>query len=321
MYDNILVDSNLWYTRNYSIFKNMTHRVKGRTIITGGIWGFLNSVLKWERNFAKKNTKFWFLFDNHDSKYNLRQEMIDPGYKMIRFRRPKHFYKGMDYLRLILLNKSEQYVIVYGTGYEADDIVPYILKNISKESKNLLISEDLDWARCISENTHLYRNKQIIDLCAFINKYNFKPTVDSVTLYKVIKGDASDEIPVGVPRIQTKIVERLCSEYKDVYEILENLDIIDYISDKVKNEFRKNKNRLNLNHQLISFFPIKEEEIDQYIIPGKFNPKALEIIYKILGFDIKEIDKKMYIYICREDAEKEKDPAKILFNPPKMRRR
>jgi hypothetical protein len=321
MYDNILVDSNLWYTRNYSVLSDLTHQIKGRTIVTGGIWGFLNSILKWERNFAKRDTRFWFLFDNHDSKSNMRQEIIDPSYKLNRFKRPKHFYRGMDYLRLILLNKSEQYTVVYGTGYEADDIVPYILKNIPEGEKNLLISEDMDWARCISNNTHLYKNKHIIDPKEFLNTFNFSPTVNSVTLYKVIKGDSSDEIPVGVPRIQTKLVERLCNEYKDIYDVLENLEIIDYLSEGMKEKFRENESRLNLNHQLISFFPINEEEINQYIIQGKFVPRVLKVLYETLNFEVEKIDKQLYTYIQQEEAKKEKDPIKILFNQPKMKRK
>lgn len=310
-YDYILVDTNLWYTRNYVALNHFTFKVGKRTIVTGGIWGFIKSIKKWQREFANDNTIFYFLFDNATSKSNIRQEIIDPTYKLNRFKRPLSFYRSLDYLRLILLHYSDNFRIVYGTGYEADDIVPYVLNKLENNKNKLLISEDLDWARLISKNIHLYKNKEIIDPKMFIDKFNFYPTIDSVTLYKVIKGDASDEIPIGVPNLRTKIVERLCNEYKNIYEVIENLDLIDYINDKMKKVFIQNKSRLNLNHQLISFLNIDEDTLDQFIIQGEFTKKTLRILYETLDFDLYEIDPRV---ADNPENLEEKDLIKFIFN-------
>lgn len=320
-YDNIIIDSNLWYTRNHFTHENIKFKVGDKVITTGGIYGFLKSVSKWKKLFAKENTKFYFLFDNAKSKSNLRQKIIDPTYKLNRFKRPDSFYRSIDYLRLVLLNQSEDYTIVYGTGYEADDIVPYILKKIPDCENSILVSEDLDWSRLISENVHVFMKNDVWDIKKFINKFNFKPTVDSVTLYKAIKGDASDEIPIGVPNIPVTYVEKLCNEYKDVYEILENLDLIDYLSEKTKKKFIQNKSRLNLNHQLISFLSINEKELDEYTIQGKFKPESLKILYKSLNFSIdslEKIDRNYYNYIVNE--KKNINPVDLVFSVPKMKR-
>ena len=49
-YDYLLIDSNLLYHKNYNANKDLTYKVKGTTIVTGGIYGFIRSIRKLKRN-------------------------------------------------------------------------------------------------------------------------------------------------------------------------------------------------------------------------------------------------------------------------------
>ncbi len=319
-YKYIIIDSNNWYYRNYEVYKDMTYQVKEKTIITGGIYGFLKSMKLWIKNFSSKDTVFYFLFDNAKSKDNLRRNVIDPEYKLNRDKKPKSFYRSLDYLRLILSYYDDRFFTVYGTGYEADDIVPYILNTLYIDDNNrcLLISEDMDWSRLINKNIDVFMKKDIYTKYKFTNRYGFPPDNDKVTLYKVIRGDSSDNISPGVPYLPEKDVIYLVSNFKDIYEVLENLEIT-HLNEKWKKAFRDNKSRLNLNHQLISFFPIDENSLDEYISKSSYDYIMLSNLYDCFGFDIEEIDKRTYSHIVRKE-QKEKGYIDNFFKPPKVRR-
>lgn len=321
MYKYVIVDTNLWYHRNYQTHQNLTYEVEKRTMVTGGIYGFLISIKKWKKLFNPE-AEFYFLFDNPDTKTNIRSQIIDPTYKLSRKKYPSVFYRGLDFLHLLLLSYSDKFSTVYGTGYESDDIVPYILKsiNINEENKAILVSEDLDWSRLISDNVHQYMKGKIFDKRVFHEQYQFFPSTESVTLYKTIRGDRVDDIPVGVPRLPTKKLIKLIDDYKDIYDVLDNLEIISYLSEKWKKEIVKRKSRLTLNHKLVTFFSINESHIEDFTNKGKYQPKILKNIYETLGFDIYDLDKRLYTYIEDEKTRKAKEKGNF-FRQPKIKRK
>ena len=319
MYKYVIVDTNLWYHRNYSTHKDLTYQVNKKTMITGGIYGFLISIMKWKKLFGY-DCHFYFLFDNPETKSNLRSQMIDPSYKMNRRKYSVSFYRGLDFLHFILLHHSDNYITVYGTGYESDDIAPYILNtlNIDKDNQAIMISEDMDWSRLISDNVHQYMKGKVFDKKAFYKKYQFYPNKDSVTLYKVIRGDKVDDIPVGISRFPEKNLIRLIDDYKDIYDVLDNLLIISHLTKKWKQEFIKQESRLTLNHKLITFFPVNEDHIKEFIHICKYKPSTLKKLYKIIGFNLENIDKRLYYYL---DKEKRLSSKGEFFRQPKVPRK
>ncbi len=304
MYDYILIDSNLWYHRNFEVHKDLLHKVGEKTIVTGGIYGFLQSIRKWRRSFSHSDTKFYFLFDNPTTKSNIRQQMIDPSYKENRKKRPKSFYRSIDYLRLILESYDNDFYCIYGTGYESDDIVPYILKKVPLESKVLLISEDMDWSRLISENVHQYMKGEVYTSSKFQKKYGFKPTLNSVVLYKVIRGDSVDDIPIGLPNFPSKLLLKLIDNYKDIYDVLDNLKRIRFLNELWRGRILESRERLILNHQLVSFFKIQESYVKECTNKGKYKPEQLKILYESLGFNLYDVDKRVYTYYKEKELKK-----------------
>lgn len=325
-YDNIVFDVNNYYHKSYHVYKDLTQEIAGKHIMTGGIYGFIRTLKRCERDFLKEGGHIYFLFDNPDSKKDMRQLSIDPNYKADRKKYSQPFYRGLDYLRLVLMNYNDNSTIIYGTGFEADDLAPNVLNSIDKEESTLVFSDDLDWARLIGykgKTVHLYMKKKIYDKRAFNEKYNFMPDENKVTLYKVIRGDTSDSIPVGVPNLGTKLLEKLIGDYKDIFEVIENIEIIPYLNDEWKRKFVDRKARLRLNHQLVSFIPVSDDYLKQFTFKSKFKPRSLAVLYKSLGFDSEKIDDRLKKSIDNNKEvqyNREDDDTDTFFKVPKARR-
>jgi hypothetical protein len=74
----------------------------------------------------------------------------------------------------------------------------------------LLVSDDMDWSRAISESVHwmVHKNRQDIIYTKdnFYKEYGFYPGRDEVCLYKAIRGDIGDNILPGVKNIPESVV-------------------------------------------------------------------------------------------------------------------
>jgi len=300
-YDHIIIDSNnLFYRNHYT--HTITNIVSKVPLNIGGIEGSLFSYQKLYREYATKNTVVWSLFDNAKSTGNVRK-LIDPSYKLNRNIQPKSFYRALDFYRLLLLHYSDNNYVVYQTGYEADDIAPVIISKIPKEESILLVSEDIDWCRLLSDTDRKisqYMKKEVWTTRSFEQQYDFKPTEDAIVLYKTIRGDTSDNIPVGLPKLPKKILLALIDDYTDIYAVRDDLYAIPYMSNTWKEKFKSCFARMSLNHQLVSFISLKESDIQNFIFPSKYNPETLKILYETLQIPIDKVDKRLYIYLQRK---------------------
>jgi 5'-3' exonuclease len=111
------------------------------------------------------------------------------------------------------------------------------------------------------------------------------PNEHTVTLYKSLLGDDSDNIP-AIKGINEQTALNIVHSFYDVFDLIQACRLnTSLLSDFVKQTILENKNRLILNHQLIYFNEISQEEIKNSIIKGAYDPKALTILYKTLGFD------------------------------------
>lgn len=303
-YRTLIVDANNLFYRNHEKLKHMTYVVKNKTIITGGIYGSLRSLWSLKKRYLSDEavSKVYIVFDNAKSKDNLRRS-IDPGYKMNRKRQPAAFYHALDYFRFILLNCDRKFVVVYGTGYEADDIAPALLRYIPYNSNTLMVSDDLDWSRLIEyegRQIHHLRSGKVYNKSVFNNEFDFIPTENRIVLYKTIRGDSSDNIPVGVPNVRRDTLLQLVEDYDDIFDVLDDLDDIPYLSQTMKAKFRDNAARLKLNHQLVSFIPLDGVDIDNYIFYSRYNPRVLARTYESLGFNVESFDRRVYDYLQQE---------------------
>jgi 5'-3' exonuclease len=273
--------------------QDLKTEINGEEVMTGGIYGFIRSFQKLQKLFGNENTQYYIARDNFASGDNFRKD-IDPDYKINRTKYQDSFYKGIDYLCLILLNYSDKVFTIQCPSLEADDVPPTLISQFDLNDKILVCSNDLDFSRVMSDNVDWYANDQIFNKELFKEKYGYYPSKEKIILYKCIRGDHSDNIPKGIKNIHEKEVLYLIEKYKDVYELIENINKeVEQIGIKFVEQIKENKSRLILNHQLISFVDITYEQLKEFIMQGNYNPQILRMYYTQLGFEISKIDNRL----------------------------
>lgn len=300
MYDAVIYDGNNVFCRNYMF--HCDKDVKGDPIpsqvgelllFNKAVQGFMFSLKKIDKNYLAKNGQNFYLFDNPKSKIDMKRnalsrEQLSDMYKKSRDSKPKAYYTTIDYIRDILANHKDNNYVCRIPKLEADDIVKPLIQRILAKNPNakiLMISDDLDWARMISDNVHQLKGDKILDPNTFFDKYNFKPTENSVVLYKVITGDTSDGIPIGIKGMRKTMVQRLVTEYRNIHDIFLSLDEIEYLNDLWRAKIRDNAEQLKINHQLVSFIEIPDEIMEENLLESKFRSKVLHLQYKALGIN------------------------------------
>lgn len=302
-YDNIYIDVSNFYYRAYSVKTDLSTRLdSGKEILTGGILISLKMIEKLEKSFLRDRGKIFFIFDNVHSGENKRKK-IDPEYKANRFKREDSFYASLDYFHYLLLNMKDNYVVVKRPGSEADDLVSPLIENSNKNETHLLVSNDKDWFRSISNKVHVakYENKDyvIYDKEHFEKVNGYEPTSEKICIYKSFRGDGSDNIPKGVSGLREDDLKYLINNFDSLTEIMKNVDNLE-LSDIWKEKIRQNRSRILLNYKLVSFDPVPYEELKQYMFSCKFSPRILKTLYESLNFDYLKVDSRMVQYFPKK---------------------
>lgn len=290
-FSKILIDGNNLYARNWYRFNNLSCIVKNKKLITGGIFGFIKSLDSIHNKFLSNNGTIYILFDNSNSKTNQRKELYSE-YKENREEKSEEYFIGLDYLKLILLNRDEKYKLVYRQDYEADDFVLPLIKNFNYD-KILCVSDDQDWARSIDNNIYWYAHNKIFDREKYYEKYGYYPDKNAVSIWKAFRGDKSDGIPIGVKGIPSKILNQIVNDFDDIYDVLDNFFEKEYITKKWKKEIKENKTNLRINYQLVDFLEITKEDFEESIYDCEFNSNTLRKLYTTLDFKISDIEPKL----------------------------
>jgi len=112
-------------------------------------------------------------------------------------------------------------------GYEADDIIGSIAKQLEDKVDVVIVTGDMDELQLVSKNTTVYTMRKgftdtvEFDEAAVHAKYGVSPK--EFIVYKALKGDTSDNIP-GVAGIGDKTATDLVGKYHDLENIYRNLN-------------------------------------------------------------------------------------------------
>lgn len=297
-YDRLIIDVSNVYSRAYFSGQSLTAEIDGTPVITGGIYVTLKMLYKLRSTYLKEDGRIYYLFDNANT-INERRKDIDPDYKTNRALKEVGYYRGLDLLNLVLQNLFDGDTICRKDTSEADDFVLPILESYSDINlTTLLVSNDFDWSRCISDKTYwLIRDSKIkkdviITQESFKAQYGFMPTIEAVCLYKAIRGDVSDNIPVGVKGIKEETLIKLIEEVGSVPNLYKKLPELD-LSDTWKTAILQNKGRVILNYRLVSFQALSQTEVKEYSTHTKYSKQALEMLYRTFKFDGAKLDDRL----------------------------
>lgn len=304
-YDNILIDTSNFYMRAYAVNQDLTAELEdGTKVVTGGIYTAIRMIESVENKFLKPEGHIYFLFDNCYSGDNRRKE-IDPDYKSNRTKKDDSFYRSLDIFHTLLLNYKDNFYCVKREGFEADDLVDPLVKSFPSDEEVLLISNDMDWFRSITQYCHVakyeMREYVIYRPIDFIEKFGFEPSVKNVVMYKAFRGDSSDNIAPGVSGIREKDLNRIINDYDSITDLLTKVKANQYLTPTFKQKIIDNSSRLLLNEKLVSFQPLSESDLLESVYKCKFNPKVLHSIYKSLSFQIAKVDSRVARFTDKED--------------------
>lgn len=259
----------------------------------------------------KKDCKIYWLMDNAKTTILKNRKLMDENYKKDRKEMPQEFYDALNIIELIL--KFYRDGILYRKqGVEADDYICNLVDNYIKEHDHvLLFTTDIDWCRCLMNDiqndiiiNQYTKNKEILTVKSFEDKFGFKPTETNVCFWKTFYGDKSDNILPTLANLPKSYFLDILKKYSHV-----DLFINDALNGKIKYldkgwliRIKQLEQRIRLNWNLISSAEISTTDMEQWKVECAYKPNKLLIIYStlnILGrFDkrIKQYDKKDSIW-------------------------
>lgn len=297
-FSNIIIDTNNLFWRSVSISIKEKVDKEQDEIYSYSIQMTINKINSLVSEFGNyQDCNVYLLFDNPLSRINTRKE-IDPTYKHNRINKavPQAFHKTLDIFFEIMSVYKDNFRLIKVSNLEADDLVQPLLKYINGDS--LLVSADLDWARGINKSVNWYNYHTLYDMDSFKSKYKFYPNNNAITLYKSLRGDNSDNIPVGCPLLREEIVIDVCNKFNDIDDLFKRLfdKEINY-PQQWKLKIKENELRIRTNYYLADFVEVEGSILD-HIVRCKESIKALKSWYRILNIplefrmkDKKDIDR------------------------------
>ncbi|MHB1660738.1 MAG: DNA polymerase I, partial [bacterium] len=289
--DLFLIDSSSYFYRAYYALPPLTNS-KGNP--TGASLGYTRMLMKLVKEAGIMHGACLF-----DSRESLRKQSYE-AYKANRKGMPEDLVSQVEYLTDI------SYLLGFETfrlnGYEADDLIAYIVDNFADRLAITvcIVSSDKDLKQLLSNRVFIYDalKDRVITKAAFEEEYGIKP--DEYRYVLALMGDASDNIP-GIKGIGEKTAFSLIKEYGNLDGIYNNIDSIN--KPKLKELLLNHKEDAYKSLELASFY--KDIDLEKAYFTPNVNTAAGQgpgnKIFKSLDdFALKEKDDKGLYAIFKE---------------------
>jgi 5'-3' exonuclease len=282
-FQHLIVDANNLFYR-VAIDKSPDVEKLYEDVVCNPVMGFFDRLKSIQEQFAYDNSTVYLLFDNPGSVFYKRRE-IDTSYKHRReqTRLNSLFLNIINLIQQVALSYSDSYRVVRVDGYEADDLVKPLMAtfNLSYYANCLLISNDLDWSRGITDYSYWYNHKKLYDRSYFIKKYGFDPSEEKVILWKSLTGDNSDCIEPGLKNATKEIIDHILKTYRNVDDLIRLLPDDIELTRHWKDKILESADRLRLNHQLVSFVPF-DGNILGHVRTGKKDEAMMNLWFSVI---------------------------------------
>jgi DNA polymerase-1 len=195
----LIIDGLNLFLRNFAVLNYINP--EGTHI--GGLGGFLRSLGSLVKQL--KPTSIYIVFDGVGSSIN-RKNLL-PEYKSGRSvlrvnklsfdsQEKENESKTDQIIHLIHYLQCLPVKILSLDGVEADDIIAFLSKELTKDKKNkaYIVSADNDFLQLVDENISMYRSveKEFVNPKSVKEKYGVHP--HNFLLYKTLMGDNSDKV-------------------------------------------------------------------------------------------------------------------------------
>ena len=293
-YDCLLIDVLNVAHRYFNHEKEKPEFVSKKQVFKQAVCNFINKVEQLEKEFLHTTGDVYLLFDNPTSRADLqssfyyadRKDAYD-RYKKDRAKQPKEFYNSVNLLKYYYMVSDKRYHVVQIPRLEADDLVEPILRNCCEHKTALLMTNDLDWVRYLSDSVDWIPNGKTPEKASDLSeKLGFPVTQTNIIAYKALFGDPSDNIPSIVPPRYHEAFSVFVRELRDAddllfihtkEDILDKYPLLQYVS--------KNTNQLRINLQLVRAIPVKDIHLQRVIVEGRNSQVSRKAVRQAIGLD------------------------------------
>lgn len=212
----IIIDGNAIVHRSFHALPP-TMRTKSGEIVNA-VYGFASFLLK-----AIKEIKPEYIVLTMDKKAPTFRHKMFKEYKAKRIKAPNELYEQIP--RIKELANAFDIPIFEMDGFEADDLIGTIAKNINSKIEKIILTGDMDTLQLVNDHTKIYlmskgiTDSVIYDINAIKERFNITP--EQIIDYKALRGDPSDNIP-GVHGIGEKTAVALLNEFGNLEKIYEH---------------------------------------------------------------------------------------------------
>ncbi|APR98845.1 DNA polymerase I [Wolbachia endosymbiont of Folsomia candida] len=282
----------------------LPHLITTTGVPIGGVYGFLNMVLK----YIAHSDYLIIAFDS--GKKNFRHDLYSE-YKANRVSPPEDLTPQFAILREAVEAFNMSYEEV--EGYEADDIIATLAAKYgnTQDFKVVVVSSDKDLFQLLNHNVLIFDPiKNIyIDEKRVVEKFgvNSSKLLDLLSL----TGDASDNIP-GVPGIGPKTAAKLLDEFGSLDDILKNVDKI--AQTRIRNILTEHREKALISRELVSLCEKVDfqHDIEEYKVHTPNMEKLLSFLKKYEFNSLIGKVEKLFSYNVSSAEEKTEYSSEVL---------
>lgn len=284
--DFIIVDSVLVGYLVINSESNMRDlaRVGNKVVYKSFVRSFIETMNYLKNKFLEKDGEMIFLFDNYESREEIKQLLqplgehqsrrkVDPTYKANRRAEKFHFYNSLDIIRYYYNVSDKSYHTAHIPNLEADDLVKPCIEYLRKKKpdcKILLVTNDSDWSRYIEVNTlwlpELY--SELHGVREFAKKYGFDPSEESIILNKIIYGDAADNIKPVFPEFEEYTKKYIVTFFPSVADFMYNASIHVETKDYVQ-LIKERESQIRSAYQMLATIPVTPAHFEAVYVTGR----------------------------------------------------
>lgn len=222
----VIIDGNAIIHRAYHAVPPLTNR---EGVQTNAVYGFASMLLK-----VLSDLKPDFLVVTFDMAGGTFRNDISDAYKATRVKADQELYDQIPLVHEMV--EGFGVPIFEKVGYEADDVIGTIAKNVVKndgktgsEIEVVIVSGDKDLLQLVNDHVHVYLLKKgLTELEMYtpekvVERFGFVPV--RMIDYKAIAGDSSDNIPgvKGVGEVGAKDLLAKVGGLDDIYKRIDEL--------------------------------------------------------------------------------------------------
>ncbi len=207
----IIIDGNAIIHRAYHALPPMTTK---SGVMVNAVYGFTSMLLKVWKDLQPNCIAVTFDMSGPTFRHAQYKE-----YKATRVKADQELYDQIPLVHEVV--ESFGLPIYEKKGYEADDVIGTIVKNLEKEKdmEVFIVTGDMDTLQLIRGGVKVYTLRKgmsdvvVYDAPAVKARFGFGP--EKMIDYKALRGDASDNIP-GVPGIGEKTATELIQKFGSI---------------------------------------------------------------------------------------------------------